>query len=72
LRESDRKRARLHLRISVESYRRIIAETLIENSAKSSPVFVVQFWWNEAGFSRDVIIRGNVVRHVAYAPGNPG
>jgi hypothetical protein len=40
----------------------------IDGSTMGGIVLTPEFWWNEAGYSRNVIIRNNIVRHVAYAP----
>ena len=40
----------------------------IDGSTMGGIVLTPEFWWNEAGYSRNVIIRNNIIRHVAYAP----
>ncbi len=46
----------------------LVEHNTIDGSTMGGIVVTPEFWWNEAGFSRNVIIRDNVIRHVAYAP----
>jgi hypothetical protein len=46
----------------------LIEGNTIDGSTMGGIVLTPEFWWNEASYSRDVIIRHNTIRHVAYAP----
>jgi len=46
----------------------LVEHNTIDGSTMGGIVVTPEFWWNEASFSRTVIIRDNVIRHVAYAP----
>ncbi len=46
----------------------LVEHNEIDGSTMGGIVLTPEFWWNEAGYSRNVIIRDNTVRHVAYAP----
>ncbi len=46
----------------------LVEHNTIDGSTMGGIVVTPEFWWNEAGFSRNVVIRDNVIRHVAYAP----
>jgi len=46
----------------------LVEHNQIDGSTMGGIVLTPEFWWNEAGYSRNVIIRNNVIRHVAYAP----
>lgn len=46
----------------------LVEHNEIDGSTMGGIVLTPEFWWNEAGYSRNVIIRNNVIRHVAYAP----
>jgi hypothetical protein len=40
----------------------------IDGSSMGAIVLTPEFWWNESCYSRDVIIRRNIIRRVARAP----
>ncbi len=46
----------------------LVEGNLIDGSTMGGIVLTPEFWWNEAGYSRHVIVRDNTIRHVAYAP----
>ena len=48
--------------------RGVVEGNTVEGSTMGGIVVTPEFWWNEAGYSRNVTIRGNTIRHVAYAP----
>jgi hypothetical protein len=48
--------------------RGLIEDNTVEGSTMGGIVITPEFWWNEAGYSRDVTIRRNTIRHVANAP----
>ena len=50
----------------------LIEGNTIDGSTMSGIVLTPEFWWNEASYSRNITIRNNTVRHVAYAPEQPG
>ncbi len=52
--------------------RGLIEDNTIDGSTMGGIVLTPEFWWNEACYSRDVTIRHNTVRHVAYAPDQLG
>jgi hypothetical protein len=50
----------------------LIENNTIEGSTMGGIVITPEFWWNEASFSRHVVIRNNIVTRVAYAPAQLG
>ncbi len=46
----------------------LVEDNVIDGSTMGGIVLTPEFWWNEADYSKNVIIRNNTVRHVAYAP----
>jgi hypothetical protein len=46
----------------------LVEGNLIEGSTMGGIVLTPEFWWYEAGYSRNVTIRNNTIRRVAYAP----
>jgi hypothetical protein len=46
----------------------LIEGNTIDGSTMGGIVLTPEFWWNEAGYSRNVTIQHNTIRHVAYAP----
>jgi hypothetical protein len=50
----------------------LVEGNLIDGSTMGGIVLSPEFWWNEAGYSRHVIVRDNTIRHVAYAPNQLG
>lgn len=49
----------------------LVENNTIDGSTMAGIVLSPEIWWNEAGFSRNVIIRGNTVRHVGYQNAGP-
>ena len=50
----------------------LVEGNTIDGSTMGGIVLTPEFWWNESCYSRNVIIRGNVIRRVARAPGQLG
>lgn len=50
----------------------LVEGNTIDGSTMGGIVLTPEVWWNEAGPSRNVTIRNNVVRNVATAPGQAG
>jgi hypothetical protein len=50
----------------------LVEGNTIDGSTMGGIVLSPEFWWNEASYSHDVIIRNNTIRHVAYAPDQLG
>jgi len=50
----------------------LIENNTVEGSTMGGIVITPEFWWNEASFSRHVLIRNNTIRRVAYAPAQLG
>jgi hypothetical protein len=46
----------------------LVEGNLIEGSTMGGIVVTPEFWWYEADYSRNVTIRNNTIRQVAYAP----
>ncbi len=45
----------------------IVEGNIIEGSTIGGIILSPEIWWNEAGFSRDIIIRNNIIRHTGYS-----
>ena len=52
--------------------RGLVEGNMIDGSTMGGIVLTPEFWWNEACYSRNVTIRHNTIRHVAYAPDQLG
>jgi hypothetical protein len=50
----------------------LVEDNTIDGSTMGGIVLSPEFGWNEASYSRNVVIRNNVIRHVAYAPAQLG
>ena len=50
----------------------LVQANTIDGSTMGGIVLAPEFWWNEADYSRNVVIRSNVIRGVASAPEQPG
>jgi Right handed beta helix region len=50
----------------------LVEGNTVEGSTMGGIVLTPEFWWNEAGYSRNVTVRNNTIRHVAYAPEQVG
>jgi len=50
----------------------LVEGNTVDGSTMGGIVLTPEFWWNEACYSRNVIIRHNTIRHVAYAPDQLG
>jgi hypothetical protein len=46
----------------------LVEGNTIDGSTMGGIVLSPEFWWNEASYSRNVMVRNNTIRHVAYAP----
>jgi hypothetical protein len=46
----------------------VVEDNTIDGSSMGGIVLSPEVWWNEASYSRNVVIRGNTIRNVAYAP----
>ena len=46
----------------------VVEGNTIEGSTMGGIVLMPEFWWNESGLSRNVVIRNNTIRNVARAP----
>jgi hypothetical protein len=46
----------------------LVEDNTIDGSTIGGIVVTPEFWWNEADYSRNVIIRNNTIRNVARAP----
>jgi hypothetical protein len=46
----------------------LVEDNVIDGSSMGGIVLSPEIWWNEASYSSNVVIRGNTIRHVAYAP----
>ena len=49
----------------------LVENNYINGSSVSGIALIPQLWWGEAGFCRNVMIRGNTVAHVGYATVSP-
>jgi hypothetical protein len=45
----------------------LVEQNTIDGSTMGGIVLTPEIWWNEAGYSRNVTVRNNTIRHVAYA-----
>jgi len=45
----------------------LVEGNIIEGSTIGGIVLSPEIWWNEAGYSRRIIIRNNIIRHVGYS-----
>ena len=45
----------------------LIEHNTIDGSTMSAMLIAPEFWWNEAGYTRNLIVRDNTIRHVGYA-----
>ena len=50
----------------------LVEDNLIDGSSMGGIVLSPETWWNEASYSRNVVVRRNRIRNVAYAPRQPG
>jgi len=50
----------------------LVEDNVIDGSSMGGIVLSSEVWWNEASYSRNTVIRGNTIRHVAYAPAQRG
>ncbi len=50
----------------------LVEGNTIDGSTMGGIVLTPEFWWNEACYSRNVTIRNNTIRRVAYAPEQTG
>jgi len=48
-----------------------VENNTIDGSTMAGIVVAPELWWNEAGYGRNVILRGNTVRHVGYQNAGP-
>ena len=49
----------------------LVENNTVEGSSIAGIALLPQLWWGEAGFCRNVVVRGNTVRHVGYASVTP-
>lgn len=45
----------------------LVEGNIIEGSTIGGIILSPEIWWNEAGFSRNIIIRNNIIRHTGYS-----
>lgn len=45
----------------------LIEGNIIDGSTIGGIVISPEIWWNEAGFSRNIIVRNNIIRHTGYS-----
>ncbi|MEX0986620.1 MAG: hypothetical protein WD052_04010 [Bacteroidales bacterium] len=45
----------------------LVEDNIIEGSTIGGIILSPEIWWNEAGFSRNIIIRNNIIRHTGYS-----
>ena len=49
----------------------LVENNTIDGSTMAGIVVAPELWWNESGYGRNVILRGNMVRHVGYQNAGP-
>ena len=50
----------------------LVENNLVDGSTMTGILMTPEFWWGEAGYNHNVIVRGNTIRHEPVAPKTPG